>query len=123
MDAEVEVKDEKEVLVLVVLPSLEIDVEVEGVVDVEEEEAKEVLVDVLPNLAVQRLPKLGGVNASWCSSSESVTSSWPLRKVYPRVALNDPEHSPRPRSVTDEEGRASLSRVVSLVPSLKDSLR
>ena len=62
---------------LVVLPSLDIDVDVEGVVDVEEEEVREVFVDVFVNLGVQRLLILGvgGVIASWSSStSESVMS-------------------------------------------------
>lgn len=115
---------------LVALPSLESGVE--GVVDAEEEEAKEVLVDVLLSLAVQRLLMLGagGVIASWCSSSSSSSepvmsaSSCALREVYSRVEetlLNEP--SPRPRSVTDEDGRASLSRVVSRALSLADSLR
>ena len=56
------VVDVNDVLVLVVLPSLDIDVE--GVVDVEEEEAKDVLVDVLDSRAGQRLLILGGVIAS-----------------------------------------------------------
>ena len=62
---------------LVVLPSLDIDVEVEGVVDVEEEEVREIFVDVLVSLVDHRLLILGegGVIASWYSStSESVMS-------------------------------------------------
>lgn len=73
----------KDVFVLVALPSREIEVDVEGVVDVED---KEVLVDVLVSRPVQRwlIPGVGGVAASWwpCSSSCSESDRGP---VYPRA--------------------------------------
>ena len=108
----------KEVLVLVALPSREMEVDVEGVVDVED---KEVLVDVLVSLPVQRLlvPGVGGVAASRGSCSASCSESVRSPEYAREEEGRDAEACRRARRVSEDEGLGRLSGDVSRGDSLR----